>query len=146
MSRTVKVQHFDSEGRDNLPAVIKNVKNYIRGLMNSGIEHPAKIVFFTGQGEGPMLAYNQLGGLELKIIAVTFPLNYSERLEDGTVFRPEIPEKVRKFFAGVEIPIVTNRLPFDEIVGCESHNKEMALIRSVLGLYGGSDYLAIQAV
>jgi hypothetical protein len=146
MNRGYKVQAFDREGRDNLPSVIKNVKNYMRGLMNNGIPYPSKIVFFTLKGEGPMLAYNQLSGLEVTIIAVTFPSTYTVALKDGGTYTPEIPEKVRKFFAGVEIPIVRARLPFDEITGAEFHNKEMTLIKSALAVFGGSMSLAIQSV
>jgi hypothetical protein len=146
MNRISKAQYFDSEGRDNLPQVIKTVKNYIRALITSGIPYPTTLVFFTGQGEGPMLAYNQLSGLDLKIIAVTFPPNYTVNLKDDRTYTPEIPDKIRKFFNGVEIPILTARLPFDDMAGAEFHNKEMATIRGVLGLFGGSMPLAIQAV
>jgi len=146
MNRGYKVQAFDCEGRENLPSVVKNVKNYMRGLITNGIPYPTKIVFFTLKGEGPMLAYNQLSGLEVTIIAVTFPSTYSVALKDGGTYTPEIPDKVKKFFAGVEIPIVRARLPFDEITGAEFHNKEMALIKGALSIFGGSIPLAIQAV
>lgn len=93
-----------------------------------------------------MVAYNQLAGLDLKIIAVTFPPTYEVALRDGNSFKPEIPDKVKKFFKGVEIPIVTSRLPFDDISGAESHNRDMGLIRDTLALFGGSMPLAIQCV
>lgn len=146
MNRGFRVQSFDCEGRSNLPSVIKNVKNYMRGLIANGILHPSKIVFFTLKGEGPMLAYNQLSGLELNIIAVTFPLTYSVVLKSGVTYTPEIPDKVQKFFRGVEIPILRARLPFDEIFGSEFHNKEMMMLKNALAVFGGSMPLAIQAV
>jgi hypothetical protein len=59
---------------------------------------------------------------------------------------PEISERVRKFFIAFDIPIITNRLPFDDIVGADSHNHEMALLRNALALFGGSVPLAVQAV
>ncbi len=146
MNRGYKIQTFDREGRENLASVVKNVKNYLRGLLTSGIPYPTKIVFFTLKGEGPMLAYSQLSGLEVTIIAVTFPSTYSVLLQDKTTYCPEIPDKVRKFFAGVEIPVVRARLPFDEIIGADNHNKEMAMLKSALAVFGGSMPLAIQAV
>ena len=146
MNRVYKVQTFDREGRENLANVLKNVKNYMRGLVTSGIPYPTKIVFFTLQGEGPMLAYNQLSGLDLTIIAVTFPPTYSVQMKDGTKFLPQIPDKVSKFFKGVEIPVIRARLPFDEITGAESHNKEMLMLKHALAIFGGSMPLAIQAV
>ncbi len=145
MNRGYKVQIFDCEGRENLPSVVKNVKNYVRMLVASG-GAPSKIVFFTLKGEGPMLAYNQLSGLNVTIIAVTFPVTYSVILKSGAKYTPEIPEKVQKFFKGVEIPIVRSRLPFDEITGAEFHNKEMIMLKNAMSVFGGSMPLAIQAV
>jgi hypothetical protein len=145
MSRTLRVQYFDSEGRENLPYVIKSVKLYLRAMLADGISFLPKIVFLTGQGEGPMLAYNQLGGMNVNIIAVTFPPGFRVKISEKETFTPEVSERVKKFFAGVEIPIVTGRLPFDEMDGADSHNKEMGLIRSALSIFGGSIPLAIQA-
>jgi hypothetical protein len=146
MNRGYKIQTFDSEGRENLPNVVKNIKNYMRGLIAGGIPYPTKVVFFTLKGEGPMLAYNQLSGLEVTIIAVTFPSTYSIVLKNGNTYTPQVPDKVRKFFAGVEIPIICARLPFDEMTGAELHNKEMTLVKQALSIFGGSIPLAIQAV
>jgi len=146
MNRGYKVQTFETEGRENLPNVVKNIKNYMRGLITNGIPYPTKVVFFTLKGEGPMLAYNQLSGLNLTIIAVTFPATYAVELKDGGVYMPEIPDKVRKFFLGVEIPVLRGRLPFDEITGIDAHNKEMALVKNTMAIFGGSMPLAIQAV
>ena len=146
MTRMLKVQHFDFEGHENLPSVIKNVKNYLRALLTSENSSLPKIVFLTGQGEGPMIAYNQLSGLEVTIIAVTFPHGFSVRIGEKESFSPQIPERVKKFFTGVGIPVITGRLPFDTIDGADFHNKEMELLRSALELFGGSMPLAIQAV
>jgi hypothetical protein len=146
MTRMLKVQHFDSEGHENLPNVIKNVKNYLRALLTSENSNLPKIIFLTGQGEGPMIAYNQLSGLDVTIIAVTFPHGFSVRIGENESFSPQIPERVRKFFNGVGIPIITGRLSFDTIDGADFHNKEMELLRSTLEIFGGSMPLAIQAV
>jgi hypothetical protein len=142
----LRVQHFDSEGRENLPNVIKNVKNYLRALQATGNNSLPKLVFLTGQGEGPMIAYNQLGGLNVTIIAVTFPPGFHVRINEKEVHYPQISERVRKFFAGVEIPVITGRLPFDNMDGADSHNREMGLLCNAFALFGGSMPLAIQAV
>jgi hypothetical protein len=146
MSRTIRVQHFDSEGRENLPDVIRNVKAYLKSLQTGGRIGLPKIVFLTAMGEGPMMAYSQLGGLNVRIIAVTFPPGFSVKTKDGQIFEPKMPEKVMKFFRGVEIPVISSRLPFDTVTGAESHNKEMALLRSSISIFGGSMPLAVQAV
>lgn len=139
-----KVQYFDSEGRDNLPMVVKSIKAYLRAIDDE--KKPKKLIFLTRQGEGPVLAYNQIQTEAIKIIAVTFPRFFAGRQSDGSIFTPEIPEKIRKFFNGVGIDIITNRLPFDEILGAEAHNREMATLRDALALFGSSMPLAIQAV
>jgi len=146
MARMLKVQHFDSEGRENLPCVIKDVKSYLRALQTNGNTSLPKLVFFTGQGEGPMKAYSQLNGLNVTIIAVTFPRGFHVRISEKDVYYPQIPEQIRKFFTGVEIPVITGRLPFDAMDGADSHNREMKLLRSAFALFGGSMPLAIQAV
>ena len=145
MTKSNKVQYFENEGRENLPLVIKTVKNFLRDREAQGLESPRKIVFLTREGEGPMLAYNQLHSQDLAIIAVTFPLNYRGTQNDQP-WVPKISDRVRKFFQGVGIPIITNRLPFDEIIGAEAHNREMSLVIDTLSLFGGSVPLAIQAV
>ena len=146
MIRPRKVQYFESEGRENLHLVIKSIKAFLRPSDSQEVPAPKKIVFMTREGEGPMLAHNQLQSEGLKIIAVTFPQHYGAKRPDGSVFMPEVSERVKRYFQAFDIPIITNRLPFDEIIGADSHNREMALMRNVLSLFGGSVPLAIQAV
>ena len=145
MIRSSKIQYFETEGRENLPAVIKCIKAFLRSMDTQQTQSPQKIVFLTVQGEGPMLAYNQLQSNDVQIIAVTFPIGSSEVVEDK-VYKPQVSSRVRDFFNGVKIPILTSRLPFEEIVGAEAHNREMKILRDALGLFGSSMALAIQAV
>jgi uncharacterized protein len=145
MIRSSKIQYFETEGRENLSAVIKCVKTFLRGLETQGAPAPRKIVFLTVEGEGPMMAYNQLQSHDLRIIAVTFPIG-SSQIVDDKLYKPQVSSKVRDFFNGVKIPIVTSRLPFEEIVGADAHNREMKIIREALGLFGSSMALAVQAV
>jgi hypothetical protein len=146
MTRFHKVQYFDSEGRENLPSVIKSIKLFLRSMEGQGFSTPEKIVFMTREGEGPMLAHSQFQSEDKKIIAVTFPRHYAGKRADNSVFTPEIPEKVQRFFKAFDIPIITNRLPFDDIIGADAHNREMSMLRNALALFGGSIPLAIQAV
>jgi hypothetical protein len=146
MSKSYKVQYFGSEGRENLSLVIKAIKLFINTTLNQGFAAPTKIVFLTREGEGPMLAHSLLQSLGVKIIAVTFPRHYFAKQPDNSIFMPEISEKIRRFFQAFDIPIITNRLPFDDIEGANAHNREMSLIRDALALFGGSIPLAIQAV
>jgi hypothetical protein len=141
-----KVQYFGSEGRENLSSVIKAIKLFMNATLSQGFAIPQKIVFLTREGEGPMLAHSQFQSQGVKIIAVTFPRHYAAKRADNSIFMPEIPDKIQRFFRAFEIPIITNRLPFDNIEGADGHNREMSLIRDALGLFGGSIPLAIQAV
>jgi hypothetical protein len=144
MTRQNKVQYFESEGRDHLLEVIKSIKVYLRST--DDLRMPRKLVFLTRQGEGPVLAYNHIPLDGMKVIAVTFPRFFAGRGDDGSVFVPEIPDKIKKFFDGVGIDVITNRLPFDDIFGAEAHNREMRVLRDALALFGSSVPLAIQAV
>lgn len=147
--RSHRIHYFDSEGRDNLPSVIKYVKAYLKTFrLQTGdtiAGRPNKIVCMTFRGEGPLLAYHELVDEEVTIIAVLFPSTYRVVSKD-TVTSSEIPEKVRKFFNGVDVRVIQTRLPFDEITGAESHNKEMSTLKKTLSVFGGSIPLAIQAV
>jgi hypothetical protein len=145
MIRSSRIQYFETEGRENLSAVIKCIKSFLRSQESQGAQAPKKIVFLTVQGEGPMLAYNQLPSPDLQIIAVTFPIGSSQIVDDKP-YKPQVSDRVRNFFNGVKIPIVTSRLPFEEIVGADAHNREMKIIREALGLFGSSMALAVQAV
>lgn len=104
-----------------------------------------KVVVFTAIGEGPALAYNLLQEYDPKIIAVTMPPDFSvQRGEDR--FFPRIPDKLKAFFSGVGIVVVTGRLPFDTIDGCDAHNEQMSLVRNALSLFGGGFAFCVQAV
>jgi uncharacterized protein len=146
MAKFHKVQYFASEGRGNLSSVIKCIKMFLRSPDPQGVIAPKKIVFMTREGEGPILAHSQLQSEDVKIIAVTFPRNYAGKRADDSIFMPEISERVRRFFTAFNIPIITNRLPFEDIQGADSHNREMSLLRNALAIFGGSMPLAIQAV
>jgi len=149
MMRSRRIQYFESEGRENLPSVIKYVKNYLKtfrlptGDLLPG--RPNKIVCMTFRGEGPMLAYHQLFKEDVTIVAVLFPSTYRVVSKDSITYS-ELPDKVRKFFDGVGIRVIRTRLPFDEITGADAHNKEMTALKRTLAVFGGSVPLAIQAV
>ncbi len=37
---------------------------------------------------------------------------------------------------GVGIDVITNRLPFDQILGADAHNREMSILSDALALFG----------
>jgi hypothetical protein len=138
--------YFEREGRQNLPYVLNTVK---RTLTRRPELRSCKIVIFTAMGEGPALAYNKLREYDPKIVAVTFPPGFTvtRKTDEGVIERtPTISEKLRKFFTGVGITVLTGRLPFDEIQGAESISSQMKLIKNVISLFGGGLSLCVQAV
>lgn len=142
MQKASPIVYFEREGRANLGRVLRVIKRTLRRRPEL---RAAKLVIFTAVGEGPALAYSLLGEYEPSIVAVTFPPNFSVKRGDG-VFQPRIAPKIQKFFAGVNIRVITGRLPFDEFEGMPAHNEQVRLIREVLTLWGGSFPLIVQAV
>ncbi len=98
-----QIVYFDTEGRTNLPEVIRVVKQKLKSREEL---RALKIVVLTAEGEGPLLAYNNLGMYDPKIVIVTFPLSFSVKGKDDTRHYPKISERLKKFFVGLEFPIV----------------------------------------
>jgi hypothetical protein len=104
-----------------------------------------RCVIFTATGEGPALAYAELHEFDPRIIAVTFPPDFTA-MKGKEIVYPRISEKLRRFFQGINIPVITDRLPFDQLEGVRMHNDEMRIINDVLSVFGGGFSLAVQAV
>lgn len=137
--KLASIVYFETEGRSNLVQVIRTVKRTIKKRP----EIPRKLVIFTALGEGPARAYNELQEYDPEIIAVTFPPSFAVKLDNETI-HPSIHPKLMAFFNGVNIRVITGRLPFDPIEGAQNHQTK--LMRDVLSLFGGSFALCVQAV
>jgi hypothetical protein len=142
MHTSQSILYFEEEGRKNLPQVLRVVK---RSFSKRADLRACKIVVFTAIGEGPALAYNLLQQYDPKIIAVTLPPDFSVQRGKERLF-PRIPDKLKAFFSGVGVTVITGRLPFDPIEGCEAHNEQMVLVRNVISIFGGGFALCVQAV
>lgn len=141
------IVYFEREGRQNLSQVLNTVKSAFRKREDI---RACKIVIFTAVGEGPALAYNKLKAYSPKIIAVTFPPGHSikKRDEEGKVMETAIclSDQLKKFFAGVDITVLSSRMPLEGFDGVASINQELKLIKDVLSLFGGGFSLCVQAV
>jgi hypothetical protein len=104
-----------------------------------------KIVIFTAYGEGPARAFKMFEEYDPKIIAVTCPPDFTVKHEDH-IYKPQIDPKLRKFFDGVGITVLTGRLPFDAIEGMDAHNREVQVVRNALSIFGGGVVPCLQAV
>jgi hypothetical protein len=139
--------YFEREGRQNLSEVLNAVKRAFRKREDIRC---LKIVVFTAVGEGPALAYNKLKEYEPKIIAVTFPPGHSIKRKDseGNVTEAAVclSDQLKKFFAGVDITVLSSRLPFAGFDGADTIKEQMKLVKDVLSLFGGGFSLCVQAV
>ncbi len=144
---TFGISYFEQEGRHNLPEVLNRVKSAFGKREDI---RACKIVIFTALGEGPALAYNKLKEYDPKIIAVTFPPGYSAKRKNDEGLEVEtcifISERLRKFFDGVGIRVLSAKLPFDGFDGADSVKQQLKLIKDVLSLFAGGFSLCVQAV
>jgi len=142
MKKAQPIVYFDSEGRENLPHVLRCVK---RVFVRREDLRRCKLVVFTAIGEGPAIAYNTLQQWEPTIIAVTVGPDFYVVRGDKKLY-PLIPPKAKAFFDGVGIKVVKSRLPFDRIEGATAYNEQMKLVADSISLFGGSFVPCIQAV
>lgn len=141
-TRSSPIVYFDGEGRENLISVIRVVRSRMKKQPQL---RALKLVIFTAFGEGPARAYNMLAEFEPTIIAVTCPPDFTVKRGDE-VYKPAIDPKLRKFFDGVGIKVLTGRLPLDSIEGMDGYNREAQLIRNALSIFGGGVVPCVQAV
>lgn len=145
--RSTSICYFEREGKQNLSHVLGVVK---RTFTRREDVRSCKLIVFTSLGEGPALAYSRLKEFDPKIIAVTFPPGFSVKRinkEGNTVeFSPQISDKLRQFFNGVGVTVLSGRLPFEAIDGIDSIKQQTKLIKDVLSLLGGGFSLCVQAV
>src|SRR5580658_1392903 len=142
MNKGHSIVYFEREGRENWSHVLQLVK---RTFQRRADLRSCKVVIFTAIGEGPAAAYSLLQEWEPKIIAVTMAPDFA-LMRDGKKVSPRIPPKAKAFFDGVQIPVISARLPFQKIEGATAQNEQMGLIIDVLSLFGGSFNYCIQAV
>ena len=140
--KSASITYFGEEGRENLKSVIGVIQ---RRMKKQPYLRQLKLVIFTAYGEGPVRAYNMLQEFEPQIIAVTCPPDFTVKREER-LYKPEIEPKLRKFFDGVGIKVLTGRLPFDRIDGMDGHNHDMQLVRNALSIFGGGIVPCVQAV
>ena len=140
-----QIVYFDSEGRQNLEEVLRVIK---KALSKREELRSLKIVFFTAEGQGPALAYSKLREYKPKMIAVTFPLHYSVKLDESEErYFPRIADDIRCFFDGVKIDVVVPpSLPLDSIDDLDGHNQQVKVIHQTIAMFGSGFGLCIQAV
>jgi hypothetical protein len=130
--------YFEQDGKVNLKDVLRLLH---RARRRRSDLRPLTIVFLTGFGEGPIFATRMFKNDRPKMIAVTFPP--TTRLADGRFHK--MSEEAEAYLRAMKVDVISARLPFDGIGG-GAVDHEMAAIKKVLGHFGRSMPLCVQAV
>jgi hypothetical protein len=80
-----------------------------------------------------------------KIIAVTCPPDFTVKQAEK-VYKPRLDPKLKKYFDGVGVTVLTGRLPFDKIEGLDAYNREVQVLRNAWSIFGGGVVPCVQAV
>lgn len=139
--------YFNEEGKQNIS---KTAELSIAKAVEEGIK---KILVFTGDGEGPKELKKQLedGGVNLQIIAVSFPnlMPLFEKKEDGAIkefFPKTSEEEMKEYLRQNNIELVQAAMPFEDVVIPGARDSKMRAIKGTLDLLSGGLKLCIQAV
>lgn len=132
--------YFWQEGRANL-------SDCLRISFEAAKRHDVrKLVIFTAVGEGIKLAHEKFLSQEqysnMELVAVTFAHGHSHP--------KDIADEDVYWMRNNNIPLIRAHLPFDPIrAQYQSHGilgQDFSLLGNVLGIFGGSMSLAVQAV
>ena len=128
--------YFWQEGKPNL-------RECLRISFEAAKRHGvAKIVIFTGVGEGVKVAakdfLSQEEYADISIVAVTFPHGHVH----------DMPDEEREWIVSRNIPLISAHFPFDPIKAQYQGllGQDFSLLGNVLNIFGGSMSLCVQAV
>ncbi|MDI6871941.1 MAG: hypothetical protein QME79_11465 [Bacillota bacterium] len=137
------VTYFDGEGREYLPLTVKAVVKYLKA-------HPdvQKVIVFTAEGEGPLALKKAARGMDVKVIAVTYPFGQSFKADadrDDMVVTGIVDQSIRAKLKSQDVEIVQGSMPFQDIMIPGSSDPKIQTIIHTLRLFGGGTVLCIQA-
>lgn len=141
------ITYFLQEGRENLPECLKIA------FQAAKLQNIEKIVIFTAQGSGVLLALNNFCSLpeynKIKLVAVTFPQGKRFTAE-GKPVAVKISDEAERAMEEHNVPTVRAHLPFDPIAPPFKDRgvlaQDLSLVESALNIFGGSMSLCVQAV
>jgi hypothetical protein len=137
--------YFWEEGKPNLMACLQL-------SFDAALKHDVKkIVIFTGAGDGVKLAVQNFTSQpqfsHIELVAVTFP--HGQHFT-STEHVHNISAEDHRWISEQSIPLVRAHLPFDPIrAQFQGHGilgQDFSLLGNLLGIFGGSMSLCVQAV
>lgn len=136
--------YLPGEGRDFMHECLRHAFEWSK---DNGI---TAIVIFTGTGEGPLYAVQNLmteSGIET-VVAVTPPAGRAYRVDprnqESEVVRAGVDPKLRQFLEEMGVGVIAAHLPFKPIEGL-SGSSQWEAVEAALSIMGGGFPLCIQA-
>jgi len=120
------------------------IKKSLERCKETGI---GKILIFTSDGEGPLLAARIKGSSNVRIVAVTFPAGQVFRDNKGNLVRAKLSDPIeRKKLEDEGILVVQGTMPLQEIITPGSSDSKTDAILRTLSLISLSLPLCVQAI
>jgi hypothetical protein len=148
MTRDAPTRYFDGEGRAFMTACIDRSADW---CISEGIE---TLVIFTGTGEGPQYAADELLTKDrykhLHVVAVTPPFGRPYRSNPAEQASPIVAAGVnpakRDALSSLGVIVISAHLPFKEINTGRNRESEWAKVAEAYSVLGGGFPHCIQAV
>jgi len=137
--------YFEQQGKLNMENTIMAVK---KRAVEEGLK---KVLMFTSEGEGPMLALKIFSETEIELIAVTFPYRQvaHEKTKDGekrSIILGISDDEKREVLKNRDIKIIQGVMPFQDIIIPGAKDIKLETIKNTLSLFGTGLQLCIEAI
>lgn len=147
-TRDAITHYFPSEGREHMRDCLRLSA---QACVRFGI---SKLIVFTGTGEGPHFAANDLVTQEayanLQVIAITPAVGRTYKTKPGEaespVVRAGVSPAMRDALTELGVEIVAAHLPFKPVHVGSTYTSEWSRVSEAYGVLGGGFALCIQAV
>lgn len=143
--RQEKTVYFSGEGRQFMQDCLQESFNY------SILHQVNKIIIFTGSGEGPLYALQNLLPRpefnHLKLVAVTPPFGRPYHSgPQGDMVRAGVGDPLKRVLSNSGIPVISAHLPFKGIQIGSERTSEWSRVGDAFGILGGGFSLCVQSV
>ncbi len=142
--RTSTTHYFPGEGREHMRECLRQAFRW------SADNAVSTVIIFTGSGEGPLFAAEELiAEYDIsRVVAVSPPIGRRYKLdprqEQSEIVEAGVPSDVRDFLQQMGIAVVAAHLPFRPIAGVPAGPLEP--VDAALSMLGGGLSLCVQAV
>jgi hypothetical protein len=144
VSTTVERGTHYYSGSGGKPLMRETIANAVDRARQLGVR---KLLVFTSDGEGPIMASDLTKDEEMKIVAVTFPAGRVFRDPQGNIVKLGLSDPGRKKeLEGRGIAVVQGTMPLQEIMTPGSRDTRLEAIVRTLGLMSAGLPLCVEAV